>query len=101
MITCKDCIHYEICATMYETGRFVGSFDENVSLEAIYCDDFKDKANFEEVVRCKDCKHRRIPTRCSLWYGSSGNDDYFCEYGDGFYCAFGERMDGENDEDFC
>lgn len=52
-----------------------------------------------KVVRCKDCKHRRIPTRCSLWYGSSGNDDYFCEYGDDFYCAFGERKDGENDED--
>ena len=89
MATCKDCLHYNVC-TFHLTGN-----------ENERCCHFKNKADVVEVVKCKDCMHRRAPTRCSLWYGSLGNDDYFCEYGDDFYCAFGERKDGEKDEDIC
>ena len=42
-----------------------------------------------EVVRCKDCAYRRVPARCSLWMGTIGENDYFREHGDNFYCAFG------------
>lgn len=40
-MTCKDCIHYTVCHT----------------LEIEDCVNFKNKADFMEAVRCKDCKH--------------------------------------------
>ena len=44
-----------------------------------------------EIVRCSECKHRRDPMRCSLWYGTLDDNEYFLEHGKDFYCAFGER----------
>lgn len=40
-----------------------------------------------EVVRCKDCKHRRIgefgARRCAVWQTYNGfGDDGFCHYGE-------------------
>lgn len=46
-------------------------------------------ADVVEVVRCKDCAYRRVPARCSLWMGTTGENEYFREHGDNFYCAFG------------
>lgn len=52
--TCKDCVHYDVCK--YK--------DEKVSLgitvkETMHnCKDFKNKADFVEVVRCGECKHK-------------------------------------------
>lgn len=48
-MTCKDCIHYELCQH---------HIDEETSLSASRCRRFKNKADFVEVVRCKDCKHK-------------------------------------------
>ena len=39
---CNDCIYEKMCEGRYERE---------------HCNSFKDKANFVEVVRCKDCKH--------------------------------------------
>ena len=50
-------------------------------------------ADVAEVVRCKDCKHRYVPTRCALWTGTIGEKDYFRYHGDEFYCSFGERKE--------
>ena len=47
---------------------------------------------FDEVVRCKDCKHYHTPD-CSLWYGTLGDKEYYREHGTDFYCAYGERED--------
>lgn len=47
--------------------------------------------DFGEVVRCSECQHRHNPMRCALWYGTLGDNEYFLEHGDKFYCAFGER----------
>ena len=49
----------------------------------------KKERELVEVVRCKECAYRRVPTRCSLWMGTTGENDYFREHGDNFYCAFG------------
>lgn len=51
MVTCKDCIHEKVC--------FVADDTEYKSEKAIKldCPSFKNKADFVEVVRCKDCKH--------------------------------------------
>lgn len=48
-------------------------------------------ADVVEVVRCSECKHHHDPMRCSLWYGTLDDNEYFLEHGKDFYCAFGER----------
>lgn len=52
-------------------------------------------ADVVEVVRCKDCKHRYVPSRCALWYGTVDGNDYFVERGNEFYCSYGERSENE------
>ena len=56
----------------------------------MWCDLFKDKTNFVEVVRCKDCKNLMFSDfygECSKGYmGIVSPDDY---------CSRGERKDGE------
>lgn len=57
MATCKDCIHYEACK---KHGHL--KFTANDLYELMYqngvehsCTTFKNKADYVEVVRCKDC----------------------------------------------
>lgn len=71
---CKDCIHEEVCAEV----------DDAIT----YCIDFKDKAQFVEVVRCKDCRYGEIddpdmPNQYLCHHdGRSWNDEnHFCSYG--------------------
>ena len=49
-----------------------------------------DELDWESVVRCRDCKHRKeyngLYHRCSVFERTVKNDDY---------CSFGERKDGE------
>lgn len=55
-------------------------------------------ADVVEVVRCKDCKCRYVPTRCALWYATVDDKEYFVERGDDFYCSYGEaKMDGKGE----
>lgn len=55
MFTCKDCEHYEVCMdfTTLKESEFCQNYDKQEDL----CDYFKNKADFVEVVRCKDCLH--------------------------------------------
>lgn len=46
-MNCKDCIHYGICLWT----------QVNVKHKTL-CEKFKNRANFAEVVRCKDCKYK-------------------------------------------
>ena len=47
-MTCKDCIHGEVCLQQYSGLNQDQMFAE--------CKKFKNKADFVEVVRCKDCE---------------------------------------------
>ena len=49
-MTCKDCIHGVICNVLSSPN----SQDEKNAEK--WCWNFKNKADFVEVVRCKDCK---------------------------------------------
>lgn len=53
------------------------------------------EAGYIKVVRCKECKHRYVPTRCALWSGTLGDKEYFRYHGDDFYCSYGEREGGD------
>lgn len=81
---CGDCIYYPIC------GQWVEESETFPEIEG-GCKVFKSKADFVEVVRCKDCKYYET----DIWDGeilcgcgnSSGLND---DKPDG-YCCYGER----------
>ena len=80
-MTCKDCIHEKVCIDKHY-------YDEDSILS---CDDFKNKADFVEVVRCKDCTHGH-------WNQETchGKPIYYCDRTDlqvGKYdfCSYGKR----------
>ena len=53
MATCKDCIHDGVCHIQeMSTGLEMEEY-----LKEFGCEDFKNKADFVEVVRCGKCKH--------------------------------------------
>ena len=100
MPNCEDCICYEIlCQHTLQDD------------ELKPCKSFKNKADFVEVVRCKDCKHsinldkncalnRNAYKHCQLWRGEELTNiwhrykKYYKDYSivelDGF-CDSGER----------
>lgn len=92
-MTCKDdCIHYNVCNY---------HIDEETPFEVTECNNFKNKADFVEVVRCKDCKYynpnysrfesdtpynrcehpaQQFDVECyDMWLET--NPDDFCSYG--------------------
>ena len=90
-MTCKDCIHCEACEG---TPRF---YDDEYIKDVTFsgdvrdlCPTFKNKADFVEVVRCRECKH------CEIW----NNDWFFCkktvndaEVTADDFCSYGERRE--------
>ena len=94
-MTCKDCIHCRVCITY----QFAKSIDKEVS----ECDEFQNKADFVEVVRCRDCKQ---------WTRIGYDDIFECDFGtcknpydyteketyEKDYCSDGERKEGRSDE---
>lgn len=83
---CGDCIHYESFCSPYALP------DEEFA-EVGGCRVFKNKADFVEVVRCKDCKHcdkaeyffcdfkDATKNVCRL-FGRQMQEDDFCSYGE-------------------
>lgn len=86
-MTCKDCVHGHVCVHAKELG-----YDKSEKPIEIKCDDFENKSDFVNVVRCKDCKH------CEKIIDQFDNDWYFCketvnkaEVKSDDYCSRGER----------
>ena len=50
-MTCKDCIHFDVCFYYGEKA-----IRDNTPNAEIGCDNFKNKADYAEVVRCGNCK---------------------------------------------
>lgn len=87
-MTCKDCIHYEVC-------QF--HIDEETKMTVVECDNFKYKYDCTNPVRCRDCVH------CQCISDEWDNDWYFCldsannksvEAND--YCSHGVRKEQED-----
>lgn len=84
-MTCNDCIHYDVCYRIEHYGRIIETDKP--------CGDFKNKADYEEVVRCKDCKHKVEYCGCIMCGRLSYNiedgvggltatiPEHFCSYG--------------------
>lgn len=74
-MTCKDCIHEIVCGQ-----------DEVFKYGAYECTEFKNKADFVEVVRCENCKYwiywaDEKRCSCELHHIRTHRDD-FCGYGE-------------------
>ena len=88
-MACKECIHYDVC--QYH-------ITEETDMTVAECSHtFKNKADFVEVVRCKDCKHSREQDRVF------GITDYKCSkhniscLSPYDFCSYGERK--KNDKE--
>lgn len=96
--TCYDCIHCDACSDAGDSG--FSCLKEDVSK----CKHFKNKADFEEVVRCGKCQHWREkgydPT-FERKFGYCYNHDFpfQCEerpmVDEIDFCSYGEKRDAE------
>ena len=89
-MTCKDCIHERVCLALIKKG--LPYADGKYPAEA-FCMTFRNKADFVEVVRCKNCKHSREQDKVF------GITDYKCSKHNVSclspydFCSYGERRD--------
>ena len=88
MATCKNCIHERVCYALIESGL---PYLDNDKLPAeAFCMAFKNKLDFVEVVRCKDCKFfhsykdncKDAGTYCERLYIYGVRPDGCCSYGE-------------------
>ena len=106
---CKDCLHRDGCCNFVPAE---GTIEEKA--EYLYeclkkpCKDFKNKADFVEVVRCKDCKRfleyadgkKRIEGADGdcLTRMMHGFDEQFWGVCFDDFCSYGKRKEGRSDE---
>ena len=89
MATCKDCLHEKICKKRHFPSMF--------GLTGDGCDDFKNKADYVEVVPCVECKYKDDCARQMV----HTTRDYVLEQNTSTYnkvdfCSYGERKEDEN-----
>ena len=77
-MTCYDCIHCDACSDAGDSGY------SSLKEDASKCKYFKNKADFVEVVRCKECAngcHKTdISVLCRIFNVLMITEDY-CSYG--------------------
>lgn len=96
MATCKDCIHERVCEELCPKGLLPYHSSEYPA--ETFCTEFKNKADFVEVVRCKDCEYY-APLGDAYEY--KGKKAMHCILrasctGDNYYCADGMRKEKDN-----
>lgn len=73
---CGDCMHNAVC-------EIDGYIDK--------CKHFKNKANFVELIRCKECKHWNNGYCEGIPF--CGDDASYIETEETDFCSYGERKD--------
>ena len=88
----KEYIEREALIKMFSGGESMKSIAESIADER-FIEAIKKApdADVEEVVKCKDCKHRYEPVNCALWYATYDGTEYFRDHGGEFSCSFGKR----------
>ena len=89
-MTCEDCVHYDICLNAFtHRGMYIGD-----DAEKMEC--FKNKADYVEVVRCKECKHLTVhnsPTLYAYCEKEHIRFEPFQKDTRTHYCSYGDRGD--------
>ncbi len=89
-MTCKDCLYCEVCKD--RVAQLGYDFDENGQIPSCGCGvghGFRNKADFVEVVRCKDCE-KEWRFDCPLCY-IEHQTMQFINHDAEFFCKYGER----------
>ena len=90
-MTCKDCLYCEVCKD--RVAQLGYDFDENGQIPSCGCGvghGFRNKADFVEVVRCKDCEF--FEAHPEDQYGTCGGSHGLYLSKDDF-CSLGERKE--------
>ena len=100
MAKCGDCLYFGLCKNYIDPEETFPEIDGG-------CLTFKSKADFVEVVRCKDCVYGKLD-KAAFYHDVYGNENdttlYHCLYGFGHnkgehFCSYGERKDNERKAD--
>ena len=80
-MTCKDCIHEELCMDKFK-NQYPSYANKNITVDD--CEHFKNKADFVEVVRCFWCDNAyKTMTRCYCnRFKADVCENSFCSYGE-------------------
>ena len=92
MSTCKDCINFADCLN-YESTPYYG-LDACCNNVEERCEDFKNKADYVEVVRCKNCKYLTVhnsPTLYAYCKKEHIRFEPFQKDTRTHFCSYGER----------
>ena len=87
-MTCKDCIHCEVCEDRERVEKLNQNcnpppYIRNGNFSPIGCLVFKNKADFVEVVRCKDCGMKGVAFCMAGDFPlTKENENNFCSYGE-------------------
>ena len=84
MASCKECLYYEVCPLGLAVKGKTGT-----------CLKFKNKADFVEVVRCKDCKYWETKNG---GYCRASNALAMVNNENNDFCSYGKRRDAECQE---
>ena len=86
LMACKDCLHCEICID------YLAKCAEHGEAERInnLCAKFKNKADFVEVVRCKDCKFSHEDYFGQWWCRKNLREETLVK-DENYFCSYGER----------
>ena len=88
-MTCKDCVHYEVCKEHLIECAEYGEAERILNP----CAKFKNKTDFVEVVKCKDCvsfayykeplkyKGKVWEGKCTVTGDLITDDNFFCRNG--------------------
>lgn len=79
---CKDCVHCNVCGFSKELG-----LDQAEKMFDFKCVDFRNRADFENVIRCKDCKFAIKVDRVYLCEKTGK----YMKFSD--YCSYGKRKE--------
>lgn len=94
MANCSDCFNFGNCL-QHEGTKYYGLDAACNNVEEL-CENFKNKADFVEVVRCKECEHSLAVLGESLVSGTTNH--YFCNalfmgVSGNFFCPYGKNKD--------
>lgn len=93
-MNCKDCIHFKRCVVLGVELDMPHDKEADKN-----CRHFKNKANFVEVTKCKDCKYLRIDKNFQVGRYCALRNIYgggYCNNND--YCSYGEKNNLEDDK---
>lgn len=91
-MTCKDCIHYVWCKDTIADENWTDEAPKEIKkmFSPKCCENFKNKSDFVEVVRCKDCKHYK-PYAKPVEDFDGECIVRECETDENEFCSYGER----------